>query len=154
MTSCRTTFPTAASCSHRRASVQSRAILLDENKPQYAAQVEGDDQPAFNLHVMDADGTNINQISFNQAHDLDPAILNDGRVVFTRWEKAIDDSQMDLYSISPDGGDLQLLYGANSHDTDQADPTTGDQDHRAVPQSAADGGQPHAGHHSSVHGHR
>ncbi len=104
---------------------QARAILLDENKPQYAAQVEGDDQPAFNLHVMDADGTNIHQISFNQAHDLDPAILNDGRIVFTRWERAIDDSQMDLYSIRPDGGDLQLLYGAHSHGTDQADPTTG-----------------------------
>ena len=102
-----------------------RAILLDENKPQYAAQVEGDDQSAFNLHVMDADGTNIKQLSFNQAHDLDPAIQNDGRIVFTRWEKAVDNDQMDLYSINPDGSDLQLLYGANSHVTTDEDPATG-----------------------------
>lgn len=107
---------------------QSRAILLDENKPQYAAQVENPvqgEQPAFNLHVMDADGTNINQISFNQAHDLDPAIMNDGRIVYTRWESAIDDSQFDLYSIKPDGSDLQLLYGANSHNTGTVNPDTG-----------------------------
>ena len=51
---------------------QSRAILLDENKSQFAAQVEaGDEQPAFLLHVMDADGSNIHQISFNQSHDLE-----------------------------------------------------------------------------------
>ena len=103
----------------------SRAILLDENKPQYAAQVEGiRDEPAFNLHVMDDDGTNIQQISFNQAHDLDPAIANDGRVVYTRWEKTGGKSQMDLYSINPDGSDLQLLYGANSHATTDRDPAT------------------------------
>ena len=102
-----------------------RAILLDENKPQYAAQVEGDDQPAFNLHVMDADGTNIKQISFNQAHDLDPDVTAAGRIVYTRWEKAIDNNQMDLYSMNPDGSDLQLLYGANSHNTGTVDPTTG-----------------------------
>jgi len=102
----------------------SRAILLDENKPQYAAQVEGDNQPAYNLHVMDADGTNIKQISFNQAHDLDPDVSNDGRIVYTRWEKAIDNNQMDLYSINPDGSDLQLLYGANSHNTGTVDPAT------------------------------
>ena len=66
---------------------QSRAILLDENKPQYAAQDEDDNEPAFVLHVMDADGTNIHQISFNQSHDLDPAVLANGQIVFTRWEQ-------------------------------------------------------------------
>jgi hypothetical protein len=42
---------------------QARAIQLDENKPQYAGQDEDDNEPAFVLHVMDADGTNIHQIS-------------------------------------------------------------------------------------------
>src|SRR5918992_3482305 len=36
---------------------QSRAILLDENKPQFAAQDEDNNEPAFVLHVMEADGT-------------------------------------------------------------------------------------------------
>jgi hypothetical protein len=96
---------------------QSKAILLDENKPQFAAQDESDNEPAFVLHVMNADGSNIHQISFNQSHDLDPAVLANGRILFTRWEHNIDDNQFDLYSINPDGSDLQLYYGANSHAT-------------------------------------
>lgn len=100
----------------------SRAILLDENKPQFAAQDENDNEPAFVLHVMDADGTNIHQISFNQSHDLAPDVLPNGRIVFTRWEHHIDDNQFDLYSINPDGSDLQLLYGANSHQTGTPNP--------------------------------
>ena len=103
---------------------QARAIQLDENKPQYAGQDEDDNEPAFVLHVMDADGTNIHQISFNQSHDLDPAVLPSGRIMFTRWEHEIDDNQFDLYSINPDGSDLQLLYGAHSHQTGTVDPAT------------------------------
>jgi Tol biopolymer transport system component len=101
---------------------RSRAILLDENKPQFAAQDENDNESAFVLHVMDEDGTNIQQISFNQSHDLDPAVLANGRIVFTRWEHHIDDNQFDLYSVNPDGSDLQLLYGANSHLTGSPTP--------------------------------
>lgn len=100
----------------------SRAILLDENKPQFAAQDENGNEPAFVLHVMDANGTNIHQISFNQSHDLDPAVLANGRIVFTRWEHHIDDNQFDLYTVNPDGTDLQLLYGANSHVTGTPNP--------------------------------
>lgn len=104
---------------------QARAILLDENKPQFAAQDEDDREPAFVLHVMDADGTNIHQISFNQSHDLDPAVLANGKILFSRWEHHIDDSQFDLYTVNPDGSNLQLLYGANSHATGTVDPATG-----------------------------
>ena len=87
-TSCRTTCRTARIVFTSTRQRQSRAILLDENKPQYAAQDEDDNEPAFVLHVMDADGSNIHQISFNQSHDLDPAVLPNGRIVFTRWEHA------------------------------------------------------------------
>ena len=37
---------------------------------------------------MNADGTDIHQISFNQSHDLDPAVLDNGRIVFSRWDHA------------------------------------------------------------------
>ena len=45
--------------------------------------------------------------------------------MYTRWEHHIDDNQFDLYSVNPDGTDLQLLYGANSHATGTVDPATG-----------------------------
>jgi hypothetical protein len=99
----------------------SRAILLDENKPQYAAQDEDNNEPAFVLHVMDADGENIRQISFNQSHDRDPSVLANGQVVFTRWERAGDDNQLDIFRVNPDGSGLELLYGAHSHDTGAPD---------------------------------
>jgi hypothetical protein len=101
-----------------------KAIQLAEGKPQYTGQVEGigGKRPAFVLHVMEASGTNIKQISFNQSHDLDPEVLANGQIVFTRWERALDDDQMDLYRINPDGSGLQLLYGANSHATGTINP--------------------------------
>ena len=67
---------------------QSRAVLLDEGKPQFAAHGRGPPEPAFVLHVMNADGSGIRQLSFNQSHDLDPAVLADGRIVFSRWDNA------------------------------------------------------------------
>jgi len=96
---------------------QSKAILLDEGKPQFDAQDENRNEPAFVLHVMRTDGTDIRQLSFNQSHDLDPAVLDDGRIVFTRWDSAPGHDAMSVYAIRPDGSSLELLYGANSHRT-------------------------------------
>ena len=99
---------------------QSRAVLLDEGKPQFAAQDEDRTEPAFVLHVMNGDGTGLRQISFNQSHDLDPAVLDDGRIVFSRWDNAGPNNEINLYTVRPDGTDLQLLYGAQSHATGTA----------------------------------
>lgn len=96
---------------------QSRAILLDEGKPQYSAQDENNNEPAFVLHVMKADGSDIHQVSFNQSHDFDSAVLASGRVVFSRWEGAAGADRFSLYSMNPDGTALELLYGTHSHAT-------------------------------------
>ena len=96
---------------------QSGAILVDEGKPQFPGLDEDFQEPAFVLHVMNADGSNIHQVSFNQSHDLDPTVLSSGEVAFTRWDGAGRVSQMSLYRMNPDGTNLQLLYGANSHAT-------------------------------------
>lgn len=96
---------------------RSNAILLDEGKPQFSALDEDRVEFAFVLHVMNADGSDIRQVSFNQSHDLDPSVLSDGRIVFTRWDNMGGRNAMHLYTMNPDGTDLQLLYGKNSHDT-------------------------------------
>jgi hypothetical protein len=96
---------------------RSKAILVDEIKPQFAAQDEDVNEDAFLLHIMDADGDNIQQVSFNQSHDLDPAVLSTGQIVFTRWDHAGRNNVMNLYRMNPDGSQLELLYGQNSHDT-------------------------------------
>ncbi|TDJ48650.1 MAG: hypothetical protein E2O52_00120 [Gammaproteobacteria bacterium] len=96
---------------------QSNAILLDEGKPQFSALDENRGEFAFVLHVMNADGSDIHQVSYNQSHDLDPAVLSDGRIVFTRWDNMGGRNAMHLYTMNPDGTELQLLYGKNSHAT-------------------------------------
>ena len=94
---------------------QSKAILLDEGKPQFEARDEDRDEPAYVLHVMDADGSDLHQVSFNQSNDLDPTLLDDGRVLFSRWDHAGPNNGIHLYTMNPDGSDLQLYYGAESH---------------------------------------
>ena len=42
--------------------------------------------PSYILYRADGDGSNIKQLSFNEANEWDPAVLNDGRIVYTRWE--------------------------------------------------------------------
>jgi len=89
----------------------SQAILLDEGKSQYQAQDENNNEPASLLHVMDATGNNIRQLSFNQSHDLDSAVLPNGQIVFSRWDGSSGPDAVSLYRVNPDGSGLQLLYG-------------------------------------------
>jgi hypothetical protein len=95
----------------------SQAILINEGKPQFIAEDEARTEPIFNLHVISPDRTKIDQISFNQSHDRDATVLEDGRILFTRWNHTPGKDQMDLYTINPDGTDLELYYGAQSHMT-------------------------------------
>lgn len=100
---------------------QSRATLLDEGKTAFSALDEDRNEHAFVLHVMDSDGSNIHQVSYNQSHDLDPMVLGSGmesgQVVFSRWDNMGSRNAISLYMMHPDGSELQAYYGAHSHDT-------------------------------------
>jgi hydrazine synthase alpha subunit-like protein len=98
---------------------QSQGVLLNQGDPQFSAQDEDRSEPAFVLEVMNPDGTNIHQISFNQSHDRDATVLASGRVLWSRWDNmpAAGRNQMSLYSANPDGTDLELYYGVNSHNS-------------------------------------
>ena len=97
---------------------QSESQINNTTKPFYASQTEDRDTIAFMLHTIDQNGENIKQISFNQSHDLDPTVLSNGRIAFSRWDNVANrGSGIHIYSVNPDGSDLQLMYGAHSHDT-------------------------------------
>src|ERR1700730_3584919 len=100
--------------STRQAATQ--AILIDEGRPQYPAQTDDRKQAIFLLHVMNADGTGIHQISFNTNHDFAPSVMANGQIVFSRYE-SINGDQISLYRTNPDGTGLELYYGENSHAT-------------------------------------
>ncbi len=96
---------------------RSQAILLDEGKPGFVAVDENRNEFTFNLHVINRDGTGLEQITFNQSHDLDPSVLADGSIVFSRWDNAAANEEFNVYRVNPDGSNLELLYGNQSHDT-------------------------------------
>jgi len=57
----------------------------------------------------------IEQISINGVSEFAPSVLNDGRIIFTRWEY-LDKSSVSiktLWSIYPDGSKGEEVYGLN-----------------------------------------
>jgi len=95
----------------------SKETLANEGKPFYTSLVDQEGQHAMMLHVMNSDGTEIRQITFAPAVDMDPFVHSDGRIIFTRWDRFFGRDSINLYAVNPDGTNLQLLYGAHSHDS-------------------------------------
>ena len=96
-----------------------KGIRLNEGRDgTFAAVDENRRNSAFNLHLLDTDGS-IKQVSFNPSHDLDPVVLSNGRILFSRWDNMGSRSNVNLYTMNPDGTDVELYYGAHSHNTGQ-----------------------------------
>ncbi len=70
-----------------------------------------------NLHIMDADGTNERRVAFDQDHNWNPTLLNDGRVLYTRWEYTDTPHYFSrlLFRMNPDGTGQMEYYGSNSY---------------------------------------
>ncbi len=78
--------------------------------------VGGGDKVA-NLFIMDADGKNVRQLTFDQDHDWCPTLLNNGRVLYTRWEYSDAPHYFSrlLFTMNPDGTNQAAYYGSNSY---------------------------------------
>ena len=68
------------------------------------------------LALAEADGSNPRVISFHETHEWDPAVLNDGRVIYTRWDYVDRNAvyYQQLWSVRPDGSDVRAFYGNNT----------------------------------------
>lgn len=69
--------------------------------------------PVATLHRCDGDGRKIELLSANIEHDNTPAVLPDGRILYTRWEY-VDRSQLQfhhLWTVNPDGTGQMTYYG-------------------------------------------
>ncbi len=86
----------------------------------------------YTLARMAADGRNPHSISFHETHEWDPCLLNDGRVLYTRWDyvdrNAVHYEQ--LWSARPDGSNVRIYYGNNTWNP------TGIWEARAIPGSS------------------
>jgi len=70
-----------------------------------------------NLYRMNADGSGIRQLCFDQEHDWCPAVLNNGRVLYTRWEYADTPHSNTrlLFHMNPDGTGQMEYLGSGSY---------------------------------------
>lgn len=72
--------------------------------------------PVYTLAVCNADGSNPHPVSYHETQEWDPSVMNDGRVIYTRWDyvdrNAVHYQQ--LWSVRPDGSDVRIYYGNNT----------------------------------------
>jgi mono/diheme cytochrome c family protein len=80
----------------------------------YFAADEYERERVMNLHSMAADGSNVQQISFNQSHERNPVVRPNGDIMFARWEHVADRNRFAVFRSKPDGTDMFVLYGAQS----------------------------------------
>ena len=74
-------------------------------------------QRACAIYRMNADGSGVRQLCFDQDLDLHPSVMPSGQVVFSRWDYT---GTMHMYLrplmvMNPDGTGQRALYGTNSY---------------------------------------
>jgi formylglycine-generating enzyme required for sulfatase activity len=69
------------------------------------------------LFTMQANGSAIRQLCFDQDHNWCPTVLNNGRVLYTRWEYSDTPHYYTriLMHMNPDGTGQTEFYGSNSY---------------------------------------
>lgn len=69
--------------------------------------------PCTSLHVMEPDGSGLREIATNIGRDNEPAVLWDGRIVFSRLEVfySRNKTELTLHAVHPDGTQDVVLYG-------------------------------------------
>ncbi len=69
--------------------------------------------PVGILHRMEPDGSSLRRLSANYLNDFTPAVLDDGRIIYSRWEyvdrPAIPIQSM--WTVNPDGTGLSVFFG-------------------------------------------
>jgi hypothetical protein len=92
----------------------SQAALQRAQVQPYVYVDEYEREPAIVLHIMNADGAAIRQISANQSHDRNPTVLSTGEIMYSRWEHVGPRNQFPIFFANPDGTTAFVLYGAHS----------------------------------------
>ncbi|MHC4855514.1 MAG: TolB family protein, partial [Planctomycetota bacterium] len=69
------------------------------------------------LYNMEADGSNITQLGFDQDHNYTPTLMNDGRILYLRWEYTDIPHVWGryLFTMNPDGTSQRHFYGTGSY---------------------------------------
>ena len=92
-------------------------ILFTSTRAFHGVPCVGGGDPVANICKMNADGSGIRQLCFDQDQDWCPTVLNDGTVLYTRWEYSDTPHYFTriLFRMNPDGSGQMSYYGSNSY---------------------------------------
>lgn len=93
-------------------------FVSDRSKTRVVCQ----NQPSGVLYTCNRDGSQVRRVSGNTLSDHTPQIMNDGRVLFTRWDYGVDKNvfcRQNLWTINPDGTGFRL-FGSNTKEDPNA----------------------------------
>ncbi len=92
-------------------------IIYDSSSGFHGVPCVGGHDPVANLHRMNADGTGVRRLCFDQDNDWCPTMLPNGRVLYLRWEYADIAHYFSriLFHMNPDGTNQSEFYGSNSY---------------------------------------
>lgn len=70
----------------------------------------------YTLAVADGDGANPRPVSYHETQEWDPAFLEDGRIIYTRWDYVDRNAVFyeQLWTTGPDGSRPAIFYGNNT----------------------------------------
>jgi len=70
----------------------------------------------YTLATMSPSANDPRPISFHETNEWDPAVLNDGRIIYTRWDYVDRDAvfYQQLWSVRQDGTNVRAYYGNNT----------------------------------------
>ncbi len=92
-------------------------IVFSSTAPLIGVPCIGGSRTVPNLYVMDADGGNTRQLTFEQDADWYPTVREDGQIMYLRWEYTDTPHSHDrvLFHMNPDGTEQMEYYGSNSY---------------------------------------
>ena len=92
-------------------------IIFDSSACLQGVPCVGGASQVANLYIMNPDGTGMRRLCFDQDHDWYPSVMNDGRVIFTRWEYSDSPHYFTrvVMIMNPDGTSQRSYYGSNSY---------------------------------------
>jgi len=110
-----------------------RIVFCSTRRRGYARCFGGQFSPrwdVYTLHATDRDGTNVRPLSFHDTNEWFPAVGNDGRILYARWDYIDRDAvtHQNLWATRPDGTNPVAVWGnatAKPHCTFQAKPVPG-----------------------------
>ncbi|MCP4450725.1 MAG: hypothetical protein GY809_04640, partial [Planctomycetes bacterium] len=88
-----------------------RLVFFDVDSGQAPCKADG---PRRLLFICDADGQNRRLVSANTCIDTAPSVMNDGRVIFARWDYGVNKNVFNrhaLWTQNPDGTGMDLYFG-------------------------------------------